>query len=357
MDIEKLSADAITLLRSLISTPSFSGSEERTADLIASFLADRGIECVRKDNNIIARNAQYDPAKPTLLLNSHHDTVKVAEGWTRDPFAGEMEDGIIYGLGANDAGASLVSLIATFIYYYNEELPYSILLAATAEEENFGPKGIKSLRDNILSVVSFGIVGEPTQMRMATAEKGLLVIDGVAHGFAGHAARKEGENAIYLAMEDIIAIKDHSFSKVSKVLGANVMSVTQIQGGHQHNVTPDTCRFTIDMRVNECYTLEEAFEEIDQMTKSELKARSFNNHPSGIDDSHPLVLAGKRIGLQSYGSPTLSDQANLSFPTIKIGPGVSSRSHTPDEYVKVQEIKEGISIYIALLEQLKNQEL
>lgn len=352
--ILKLQDEAVALLKGLIALPSFSGKEEKTADLIEEFMRSHEIDCRRIDNNIVANNLYFDSSLPTILLNSHHDTVKVVNGWTKDPFGAEEDKGIIYGLGANDAGASLVSLLACFIYYYRiNDLPFNLKIAATAEEENFGPNGVKSLLDSELDNISLGIVGEPTQMDLAIAEKGLMVIDAEAIGKAGHAARSEGENAIYTAIKDIAFIENFQFDKVSTVLGPNVITVTQINAGHQHNVIPDSCKFVIDFRVNELYSLQEAFDIIDGLTLSELKARSFNNNPSGIDEAHPIIVKGLEMGMKTYGSPTLSDQANMKFPTVKIGPGKSERSHTPDEHIFIQEIHEGIEKYINLLKGLK----
>ncbi len=354
MSIETLQEEAVALLKGLIKIPSFSGQEAETGDLIGAHLASKNIGFKRKHNNIIARNLHFDPDKPNILLNSHHDTVKVVNGWKYDPHGAEEHDGVIYGLGSNDAGASLVSLIATFIHFSKEEkLPFNLILAATAEEENFGPLGVKSLLENELSEIDLGIVGEPTEMNLAIAEKGLLVIDAEAKGTSGHAAREEGENAIYKAIKDVELISKFEYDQVSDLLGPNVITVTQIQAGYQHNVVPDSCKFVIDLRVNEKYSLKEAFDIIDQQTQSDLKARSFNNNPSGISVEHPIVKRGISLGRMTYGSPTLSDQAHMKFPSIKIGPGKSERSHTANEHILVSEIHDGIEIYIELLKDLK----
>lgn len=350
LSIDELQDNAITLLQKLVRQPSFSGDEFETAEIISKFFDDLGIGYTRLQNNVLSHNYHFDHKKPTILLNSHHDTVKVVNGWSYDPHGADIVDGKMYGLGTNDAGASLVSLIATFVYFFdNKELPYNLFMAATAEEENFGPNGVRSLIDTELKDIKLGIVGEPTGMNMAIAEKGLLVIDAEAKGKAGHAARKEGENAIYKAIKDINIIKNYEFEKVSDVLGPNVITVTQVNGGYQHNVVPDSCKFVIDLRVNELYTLDEAFRLIDEVTDSELKARSFRNNPSGIDISHPIVQKGIEMGLGYYGSPTLSDQAHMNFPTVKIGPGESERSHTPNEFIMLDEIREGIEKYIEIL--------
>lgn len=352
LTINELIDEACALLKALIQTESFSGKEEGTAKLITDFFVKHGVSYSVKGNNVLARNANYKEGKKTLLLNSHHDTVKVVNGWTRDPFRAKEEDGRIYGLGSNDAGASLVSLIACFLYFYKKEIPFNILLAASAEEENFGPNGVKSLVGNDFLGVDFGIVGEPTNMEMAIAEKGLIVIDGEAQGVAGHAARKEGENAIYKAIKDIQKIEHLSFDKVSAVLGPNVISVTQVNAGIQHNVVPDSCKFVVDLRVNECYELEEAFDIVQENCDAKLTARSFNNRSSGIGPGHPLVLAGQSMDIKMFGSATLSDQANMRFPTIKMGPGFSERSHTPDEFIKCTEIEMGVHGYIEYLDSL-----
>ena len=351
--VDKLQEGAINLLKMLIATPSFSGEESETAGIIASYFEEKGLIFKRLGNNIVSKNQNFSDSKPTLLLNSHHDTVKVVNGWTKDPFGAEELEDKIYGLGSNDAGASLVSLIACFTYYYDKELDFNIILAATAEEENFGPYGVKSLLNNELSSIDLGIVGEPTEMNIAVAEKGLLVIDGEVLGKAGHAARSEGENAIYKAIQDITAIQNFHFDKVSEVLGPNVINVTQIDAGYQHNVVPDICKYVIDLRVNDCYSLHEAFEIVDKNTVGQLKARSFNNNPSGINSDHPLVIKGIAQGMKTFGSATLSDQAHMKFPTIKLGVGKSERSHTPDEFICIEEINEGIVKYIELLNGLK----
>jgi acetylornithine deacetylase len=355
LEIKALQESAIDLLRGLIINPSFSGQEEETAELISVYLKNYGVEHIRKGNNIIAGQEKWKEGKPCLLLNSHHDTVKVVNGWSHDPFGAQEEEGKIFGLGSNDAGASLVSLIACFVYFYKKELPFNVMLAASAEEENFGPNGVKSIISSELSQVDFGIVGEPTNMEMAVAEKGLIVIDAVARGVAGHAARKEGENAIYKATKDISKIENFEFDKISETLGPNVVSVTQVNAGVQHNVVPDSCHFVLDVRVNEKYTLEEAFEVLSDLCEAELKERSFNNRSSGIPSDHPLVASARALGIKTFGSATLSDQANMSFPTIKMGPGFSERSHTPNEFIYKKEIEEGILGYISLLNELAKQ--
>jgi acetylornithine deacetylase len=353
--------EIIKLLQQLIAIQSFSKEEDKTADAIELFFKKQNIPTQRKGNNVWAKNAHYtvdegNPENigkglPTILLNSHHDTVKPVKAWTQDPFSPEIKDGKLFGLGSNDAGGALVSLIAVFCKFYNKKLPYNLIIAATAEEEISGANGVASIL-NDLGKINVGIVGEPTSMQMAVAEKGLMVIDGYAHGRAGHAAREEGINAIYVAMEDIETIRHFNFEKKSAFLGKVKLSVTQIEAGTQHNVVPDVCKFVIDVRSNECYTNEEIYEILQKNVKSELKPRSFRLNSSKIDQNHPLILRGHQLGLTHYGSPTLSDQALMPFDTLKIGPGDSARSHTADEFIYVKEIEEGIAVYEKLLENL-----
>ena len=342
----------IKLLQNLISTQSFSREESGTAELINAFFNNQDIPTHRKGNNVWVKSKNWDESKPTILLNSHHDTVKPAKGYTRNPYEPTIENGVLYGLGSNDAGGSLVSLMATFIHFYEKEMPFNLVMAATAEEEISGKNGIASILKD-LGKLDLGIIGEPTQMRMAIAEKGLMVIDGYAKGKSGHAAREEGINALYIAMEDIQFIKNYDWNKVSEMLGKTKSTVTQIKAGTQHNVVPDHCEFVIDVRTNEHYSNEAAFEILQKNTKSELKARSFRLNSSGISLEHPIVQKGLEIGLPYYGSPTLSDQALINgIPTIKIGCGKSARSHTADEFILVSEIEHGINTYIELLEEL-----
>jgi len=345
-------SEVIELLKQLIATPSFSREEDKTADLIASFLQQKNIPVQRQSNNLWVKNARFSETKPTILLNSHHDTVKPVQGWTKDPFQPTLEGNTLYGLGSNDAGASLMALLATFLHFYEQEnLPYNLFYAATAEEEISGANGIASVKEQF-GKIAVGIVGEPTHMHLAVAEKGLLVIDGIAHGKAGHAARNEGENAIYKALQDIQAIQHLQLEKVSELLGPVKMTVTQIEAGTQHNVVPDQCKFVIDVRTNECYSNQDVFDILQQHCQSELQARSFRLNSSGIPLDHPLVQRGLALGRTTFGSPTLSDQALLDFPTLKMGPGDSARSHTPDEYILLSEIEEGVHLYIQLLEGL-----
>lgn len=347
---DELTRQATDLLKQLIATPSFSREEAHTAQLIQDFLDQKGIPFQRKKNNIWAYPRHFDPTKPTLLLNSHHDTVKPNASWTLDPFEPLVRDGKLYGLGSNDAGGCLVSLIATFCYFYERpDLRYNIVLAATAEEEISGKEGLEIVVPE-LPPLEFAIVGEPTQMHLAVAEKGLLVLDLTAKGVAGHAAREEGENALYKALADIEWFRTYQFPKVSPLLGPIKMSVTIIQAGSQHNVVPDSCRFTVDVRVTEQYTLEEVIEVIKANVTSEIHPRSIRLRPSSIPLEHPIVQAGLRLGRTPYGSPTTSDQALLDCPSLKMGPGHSERSHTADEFIYLHEIQEGVAQYITMLE-------
>lgn len=351
-DINTLYQQAVALLQQLIRIPSFSREEDKTADLIESFLKQQGVSTHRKMNNIWAWNKHFDAAKPTILLNSHHDTVKPNSGYTRNPHDGVIEDGKLFGLGSNDAGGCLVSLIVTFLHFYNQEnLKYNLCLAATAEEEISGVNGLELIIPE-LGMLDFGIVGEPTQMQLAIAERGLMVLDCTAHGKAGHAAREEGENAIYKAMADIDWFRNYKFPKESEVFGPIKMSVTIINAGSQHNVVPASCVFTVDVRVTDAYRNEEVLEMIRQHVSSEVKARSIRLKPSSIDKQHPIVQAGIKLGRSTYGSPTTSDQSLLDIPSLKVGPGDSARSHTADEFVYVDEIREGIDLYIKMLEEL-----
>ena len=348
--IEQLQKDSLDLLKQLISIQSFSKEEDKTADAIEQFLQQRDIKTFRKLNNIWAYNKHFDPSKPTLLLNSHHDTVKPNSGYTRDPYDAAVEDGRLYGLGSNDAGGCLVSLIATFLYFYGQEkLTYNVCLAATAEEEISGNNGLELVLPD-LGELEFAIVGEPTQMNLAIAERGLLVLDCTATGKAGHAAREEGDNAIYKALKDIEWFRNYRFSKISEVFGPLKMTVTIINAGSQHNVVPATCTFTVDVRVTDAYTNEEVLKIIRTNVGCDVKPRSIRLKPSSIDKRHPLVQAGIALGRSTYGSPTTSDQALLSIPSVKVGPGDSARSHMADEYIYVDEVAEGIELYIKMLE-------
>lgn len=351
--IENLKDEAILLLKKLIETPSLSGEEDVTANLLADFLAANNIPVNRKMNNVWAINRHYDPSIPTILLNSHHDTVKPNQGYSKDPFQAVVEDGRLYGLGSNDAGGCLVSLTAAFLYFYDQHIPYNLILAATAEEEISGKNGIEALLPE-LPQMHLAIVGEPTLLHLAVAEKGLLVIDAEVKGIAGHAAREEGENAIYKALEDLNLVKDYRFKKKSDFLGENKVTATIIHSGSQHNVVPDRCTFTLDVRVTDAYTLEETLEELKQLLKAELKPRSLRLNSSKIDPGHKILQTAQKMGLKLYGSPTLSDQALIPYPSVKIGPGDSARSHSADEFIHLEEIKEGVQLYIDLLESYFN---
>jgi len=347
-----LAADALALLKRLIATQSFSREEDQTALLIEDFFRQNQIPFHRLKNNIWAKNLHFDEQKPTVLLNSHHDTVKPNKSWTLDPFEPLERDGKLFGLGSNDAGGCLVSLLATFAYFYDQpNMAYNLVMAASAEEEISGRDGLELLLPE-LPPISFAIVGEPTEMQLAIAEKGLLVLDCMAHGVSGHAARNEGDNAIYRAIKDINWLTTYQFPKVSPTLGPIKLSVTIINAGTQHNVVPDTCTFTVDVRVTEQYTLEEVIETIQNHIESEVKPRSIRLKPSSIPADHPIVKAGLALGRHTYGSPTTSDQAVLNCPSLKCGPGHSARSHSADEFIYLREIDEGVDGYIRMLEQV-----
>ncbi|HEY4149255.1 MAG TPA: M20 family metallo-hydrolase [Chitinophagaceae bacterium] len=358
METAILYDDAVGLLKQLIATPSLSREEDATATLIETFLRERNVPVHRYLNNIWCRNRYFDPAKPVVLLNSHHDTVKPNPQYTKDPFAPLVEDGKLYGLGSNDAGGALVSLIATFLYFFDQKgLRYNIVLAATAEEEISGTNGIEALlpHHEFLQTMegaslSFAIVGEPTLTNLAIAEKGLLVLDCTAHGKAGHAAREEGENAIYKAMKDIDWFRNFVFPQVSPCLGPVKMSVTVIQTENKaHNVVPAVCSFVVDVRVTDAYTHEEVLDIIRRYTTSDIKPRSMRMRSSKIDMDHSIVRCGLKLGKTTYGSPTTSDQALIPVPSLKCGPGDSARSHTADEFIYLDEVKQGIETYIQLL--------
>jgi len=352
-DIHTLTTGAIDLLKQLIATPSFSKEENETAEIICNFFASLNVEYARVGNNVYAKNKYYDVSKPSILLNSHHDTVKPNAKYTKDPFEPLEEEGKLFGLGSNDAGGCLVSLIATFLYYYNQEnLNHNVVFAASAEEEISGVNGIELVLP-FLGNIDFGIVGEPTKMEMAVAERGLMVIDCIANGRAGHAARNEGENALYIAMDDISWIRNCKFDKVSPLLGESRMTVTVIgTDNQQHNVVPPQCKFVIDVRVNELYSFDEMLNLLKQNIKSQFKPRTTRMKPTSISLDHPLVKAGIKLGRGYYGSPTTSDKALMPFPALKMGPGDSARSHTADEFIYIDEIKEGIDLYIQLLNQV-----
>lgn len=348
--IATLQEDALQLLKDLIETPSFSREEDQTALLLERWFSSRNIPYARQRNNVWAKNKHFQSEKPSLLLNSHHDTVKPNSAYTKDPFKALVEDGKLYGLGSNDAGGCLVALLATFTYFYEaEDLEFNLIFAGTAEEEINGQHGIASLLPE-LPHISAAIVGEPTQMAMAVAEKGLIVYDAVVKGTPSHAAHPNPDNAIYKTAAVLEWFKDFRFEKISETLGEVKLTVTQIQAGSQHNVVPAQVDLVIDVRVNDCYTNSE----IDQLLRQKapvdsLTARSLRLSSSGISQQHALVKAGTQLGMSSYGSPTLSDQALLSCPSLKLGPGDSTRSHSADEFIYTEELFTGISTYIQLL--------
>jgi acetylornithine deacetylase len=353
MNLSELYSDAIGLLKELIAIPSFSREEDQTAGAITRFLGTRGVEHSRIANNVFAFNKYFDASKPTILLNSHHDTVKPNPAFTLDPFTPVEKDGKLFGLGSNDAGGPLVSLISTFVRFYNEpSLKYNLVLAATAEEEISGHNGIEMLLPT-LGKIDFAIVGEPTQMQMAIAEKGLLVLDCTVTGKAGHAARNEGDNAIYKAMRDIEWFKSYQFRRISDLLGPVKMSVTVINTENKaHNVVPSLCTFVADIRVNELYNFDELLDEIKNNVNATVTPRSKRMRSSLIPVEHVLVQSGLKLGRTYYGSPTTSDKALMPFPALKMGPGDSARSHTADEFIYTAEIREGIEIYINLLKNI-----
>ncbi|MDR2858830.1 MAG: M20 family metallo-hydrolase [Mediterranea sp.] len=342
------------LLKSLISIPSFSCKEAAAADFLQSWIETETESMVtkRKGNNIWCFSPAFDLQKPTILLNSHIDTVKLVHGWKTDPFTPHEKDGRIYGLGSNDAGGSVVALLQIFLRLCHTEQAYNLIYLASCEEEISGKDGIKSVL-SCLPDISLAIVGEPTEMQPAVAEKGLMVLDVIATGRAGHAARDEGDNAIYKALNDIAWFRDYRFKRESPLLGSVKMSVTQINAGTQHNVTPDRCTFVVDVRSNELYANEELFSEIQKHITCDAQARSFQLNSSRIDVSHPFVQRAVRLGRKPFGSLTLSDQSVMPFASVKIGPGHSSRSHTADEYILTQEIDEAITLYGEILDGLK----
>jgi acetylornithine deacetylase len=351
-NIDHVHEEAVNFLRRLIEIPSLSREEDKTADLLEEYLKKNDVDTHRKGNNVWAYNKHYDALKSCVLLNSHHDTVKPNPGYTLDPYLAILKDDKLYGLGSNDAGGALVSLLFTFLYLYHvENMTYNLVFAATAEEEISGENGVSSILAEIENI-AFGIVGEPTEMEMAIAEKGLMVLDCYSYGKSGHAARDEGENAIYKAIKDIEWFKSYAFDKVSEHLGTVKMSVTMIKSGYQHNVVPDECHFVVDVRGTDAYTNEQMLEIIRENVSVEVKERSTRLQPSFIDKEHVMLKAADTLRFSVYGSPTLSDQALMNFPTVKIGPGLSARSHTADEFIHVSEIRDGITGYLALLNKI-----
>lgn len=351
-ELHKLYDSALALLKDLISIPSFSTQEDKTADCIEAFLINHGINTYRSKNNIWALNKHFDSKKPTILLNSHHDTVKPNSNYTLHPFEPIEKDGKLYGLGSNDAGGCLVSLIHTFLYFYDKpNLRYNLIISATAEEEISGLNGIESIYKQ-LGPIDFAIVGEPTEMQLAIAEKGLLVIDCEASGTSSHAAHPNNDNAIINAITDIEWFSTYQFEKVSPLLGEVKMTVTIINAGTQHNVVPNSCKFTVDVRTTELYSNTEVLDIIEQHVNSEVTPRSLRLNSSHMPLDHPFVKAGLSIGRTYYGSPTSSDQAVIPCVSLKMGPGLSTRSHSSDEYIFLNELKDGIKIYHDVLVQL-----
>lgn len=340
--------EAVELLKRLIATPSVSRDESRAADIIEEYMTSRSLSPKREANNVFAVCDDYDESKPTLLLNAHIDTVKPVATWTRDPFAPEVEGDRLYGLGSNDCGGGLTALLQTYIALRGRHRAWNIVYLASAEEEVSGADGIARVLP-LLPRIDAAVVGEPTEMQPAIAEKGLMVVDGTAHGRSGHAARNEGINAIYEALDDLKWLRDYRFERVSELLGPVKMSVTMINAGTQHNVVPDECRFVIDVRTNELYTNEEVFDIIRKHVNSEVKARSFRLNSSRIDPGHPLIVRLTDMGLRPFGSPTLSDQALMPFPSFKLGPGNSSRSHSADEFICISEIDNAIDTYLQMI--------
>lgn len=343
----------IELLKQLIATPSFSKEEEKAAEIIRNFLSGEKIIFQTLENNTWAFNKYFTPKKPTVLLNSHIDTVRPAKGYTRDPFSPDEEGDQLFGLGSNDAGGPLMALLATFNHFYQRpDLPFNLVFVASAEEEISGRRGLEIVLPKI-APVEFAIVGEPTRMEVAIAEKGLLVLDCYAHGKSGHTARNEGENALYKALDDIEILRNFKFEKISEVLGEVKITVTMIEAGTQHNVIPDVCHFVVDVRTNEHYLNKDVAEIISKTIESEVKPRSVRLNSSGISEQHPFAQLAIKKGIKIYGSPTTSDQAIMPFLSVKMGPGDSARSHTADEFILKSEIIAGIERYIELLEELK----
>lgn len=350
MTAQQYTGEAVSLLSHLIATPSVSRDERRAADIMEEELTRCGFTPHREANNVWAIGSCQREDRPTLLLNAHIDTVKPVASYTRNPYEPSLEDGTLYGLGSNDCGGGLVSLLQVFRELSaNERCPYNLVYLASAEEEVSGKDGISRALP-LLPHVDVAIVGEPTGMQPAVAEKGLMVVDITAHGKSGHAARNEGVNAIYEALDDLCWIRSHRFDRVSQFLGPTKMQATVVNAGTQHNVVPDECKIVVDVRTNELYTNEEVFDIISSHCKSECRARSFRLHSSRIDLNHPLVERCVALGLQPFGSPTLSDQALMPFASLKLGPGQSARSHSANEYIKVSEIEHAIGLYLRLLE-------
>ncbi len=349
-DLDSSTARAISMLMRLIEIPSYSRDERSASDFLESELSERGIKTHRYANNIVAYNRAFDKSKPTILLNSHIDTVKPATAYSRDPHRASIEGDRLYGLGSNDAGAALVSLIQIFCQLYDsKDMKQNIALAISAEEEVSGRDGMELLVGK-LPEISLAVVGEPTSMQMAISERGLLVVDCLWRGKAGHAARGEGENAIYKAIDDIRWVRDYRYDRISPTLGATSMNLTIVGSGSQHNVVPDECRATIDIRITDSYTFEDILNILREHMSCEVTPRSLRLRPSYIRADHPIVEAASAMGIELFGSPTLSDQALMPFTSVKIGPGDSARSHSADEYILISQIKQGIETYRKLIE-------
>lgn len=349
MTQEQYVSDAVQLLKKLIATPSVSRNEKDAADIMEQTIRSYGFEPQREANNLWIIDPHYDESRPTLLLNAHIDTVKPVASWSRDPFSPDVEDGVLYGLGSNDCGGGLCSLLQIFRMLTEKPQSYNLIYLASAEEEVSGKDGITRALP-LLPHIDLAIVGEPTGMNPAVAEKGLMVLDVIAHGKSGHAARNEGVNAIYEALDDMYWIRDYKFEKVSEFLGPTKMTLTVVNAGTQHNVIPDKCTMLVDIRTNEFYDNEEVYEFIRQHLKSEVKAHSFRLKSSRIDPEHPLIRKCVAMGMKPFGSPTLSDQALMHFPSFKLGPGESSRSHSANEFIRISEIRDAIVKYETLLD-------
>lgn len=349
MTQEQYVSDAVQLLKKLIATPSASRNEKDAADIMEQTIRSYGFEPQREANNLWIIDPHYDESRPTLLLNAHIDTVKPVASWSRDPFSPDVEDGVLYGLGSNDCGGGLCSLLQIFRMLTEKPQSYNLIYLASAEEEVSGKDGITRALP-LLPHINLAIVGEPTGMNPAVAEKGLMVLDVIAHGKSGHAARNEGVNAIYEALDDMRWIRDYKFEKVSEFLGPTKMTLTVVNAGTQHNVIPDKCTMLVDIRTNEFYDNEEVYEFIRQHLKSEVKAHSFRLKSSRIDPEHPLIRKCVAMGMKPFGSPTLSDQALMHFPSFKLGPGESSRSHSANEFIRISEIRDAIAKYETLLD-------
>ncbi|ASS50689.1 MAG: hypothetical protein A3D31_14100 [Candidatus Fluviicola riflensis] len=341
-------------LKTLVGIPSFSGEEKTAADWMEQRLSEEEMIVKRYGNNVWTTHSGYDENRPTVLLNSHLDTVKVCNGWTFPPFACTAIGNQLFGLGINDAGASLIALFHAFLRMKSQNLAYNLVFLASAEEENSGKAGLEAVRHR-LGKIDMAIVGEPTGGKVAVAEKGLLVIDALAKGVAGHAARNSGINAITVVLQDIQRIQEYCFEKTSGLLGPVSMNVTAINGGDLHNVIPDECAFVIDVRLNERYTHQEVLDELQAICSAELTARSMRLAPSGLAEGHPLWRTANALELPCFGSPTMSDQALMSWPSIKLGIGESERSHTPNEYILIEELEQGIALYDRFLNQLNHE--